>query len=387
MLNTNFITTLVAIIVSLMLLFQGEIKEKYTKHTPDVWNHYPKNGLVSRPYFGPWGGNGVQLTEVEVAPDVDPKGNPIAPINRNPGGGFDTSFMYKTPSTINASNIVPPTPTPTPTTKEGFSLNNGVQIEAARNLQPMTGGSPRFIVTGPKLNLYSPIDMPKYAVDQDHPIVNYGCDDVYSEAGQPIKVDLPVRENYDDAQPRLPLTMNGSGQAPNGMMSLNGQPAQPIIHDRKMYSNLKSRLSGQGDPIRGDLKIVPNLYMSDGGSPSFKEKEFSKHFQVSVKPSRDLRSGYIDYHNDKGNEFNLNAYANGIVPNMYDTKNDNVEVSLAASKYKKADEKQRPSMIPSFGGKDSSIEKFTLPRYMQGRSNDVVIEHGGETVNIGNYGL
>lgn len=40
-------------------------------------------------------------------------------------------------------------------------------------------------------------------------------------------------------------------------MSPDGEMKQPIIYDRYMYANRNSRLRGQGDPIRGDLPIVP----------------------------------------------------------------------------------------------------------------------------------
>lgn len=40
-------------------------------------------------------------------------------------------------------------------------------------------------------------------------------------------------------------------------MNQDGEMKQPIIYDRYIYSNRNSRLRGQGDPIRGDLPIVP----------------------------------------------------------------------------------------------------------------------------------
>lgn len=40
-------------------------------------------------------------------------------------------------------------------------------------------------------------------------------------------------------------------------MTQDGEMRQPIIYDRYIYSNRNSRLRGQGDPIRGDLPIVP----------------------------------------------------------------------------------------------------------------------------------
>lgn len=52
--------------------------------------------------------------------------------------------------------------------------------------------------------------------------------------------------------------------------------AQPIVYDRYIYANQRSRLYGLGDPIRGDLPIVP--YNGDW-------------FRPSVQPNIDLRDG------------------------------------------------------------------------------------------------
>ena len=41
------------------------------------------------------------------------------------------------------------------------------------------------------------------------------------------------------------------------LMGEDGQITQPIIYDRYIYANRNSRQRGQGDPIRGDLPIVP----------------------------------------------------------------------------------------------------------------------------------
>lgn len=41
------------------------------------------------------------------------------------------------------------------------------------------------------------------------------------------------------------------------IMGEDGQITQPIIYDRYIYANRNSRQRGQGDPIRGDLPIVP----------------------------------------------------------------------------------------------------------------------------------
>jgi len=44
---------------------------------------------------------------------------------------------------------------------------------------------------------------------------------------------------------------------PSGTLDSLGESCQPIVYDRYIYANRNSRLRSQGDPIRGDLPIVP----------------------------------------------------------------------------------------------------------------------------------
>lgn len=62
------------------------------------------------------------------------------------------------------------------------------------------------------------------------------------------------------------------------MSALNaaGESVQPIVYDRYIYANRNSRLRSQGDPIRGDLPIVPCA---------------SDWFRPSVSPNLDLQQG------------------------------------------------------------------------------------------------
>lgn len=58
-----------------------------------------------------------------------------------------------------------------------------------------------------------------------------------------------------------------------------GETVQPIVYDRFMYANRNSRLRSQGDPIRGDLPIVPC-------GPQW--------FRPSVHPNIDLQQGAMN---------------------------------------------------------------------------------------------
>jgi len=72
-----------------------------------------------------------------------------------------------------------------------------------------------------------------------------------------------------------------------------GNTQQPIVYNRFMFANQKSRLRAQGDPIRGDLPIVP---CNNGW------------FNVAVNPNLDLQEGAM---NVMGGSMNQTSQALG----------------------------------------------------------------------------
>jgi hypothetical protein len=86
--------------------------------------------------------------------------------------------------------------------------------------------------------------------------------------------------------------------SPNGiiggtdMTNINalGQEEQIYNYDRLIFSTAKSRLTAQGDPIRGDLPIIPNA---------------CGWFSPSVNPARDLATGAINVIAGNDNETSL----------------------------------------------------------------------------------
>jgi len=58
-----------------------------------------------------------------------------------------------------------------------------------------------------------------------------------------------------------------------------GETVQPIVYDRFIYANRNSRLRSHGDPIRGDLPIVPCA---------------AEWFRPSVQPNIDLQQGAMN---------------------------------------------------------------------------------------------
>lgn len=83
--------------------------------------------------------------------------------------------------------------------------------------------------------------------------------------------------DYTPTSDLLPVpnmkTMNMMGQ-----MDIGSVGEQPVVYDRFMYANQKSRLNALGDPIRGDLPIVPH-------APGW--------FSPSAVPNIDLRQGAL----------------------------------------------------------------------------------------------
>jgi len=88
---------------------------------------------------------------------------------------------------------------------------------------------------------------------------------------------------FVEAQNMLPV--RGMGGADINALGEDG--LQPIIYDRFMFANQKSFLHGLGDPVRGDLAIVPNC---------------TGWFQPSAIPQNDLRSGAVAVMSGVGNQ-------------------------------------------------------------------------------------
>lgn len=69
------------------------------------------------------------------------------------------------------------------------------------------------------------------------------------------------------------------------MTSSSGGEEVPMVMDRFIVATMKSRLYGKGDPIRGDLAIVPVLPNADPNSGTW--------FRPSVNPALDLNQGSL----------------------------------------------------------------------------------------------
>lgn len=109
---------------------------------------------------------------------------------------------------------------------------------------------------------------------------------------------------YPDATDMIPV---------GDMTTINalGETVQPIVYDRFIYANRNSRLRGLGDPIRGDLPIVPCN---------------AEWFRPSVHPVVDLQQGAMNVIGGIDNE-TTNALAELINATSGDTTIAGVNLS------------------------------------------------------------
>lgn len=78
---------------------------------------------------------------------------------------------------------------------------------------------------------------------------------------------------------------NSAALPVQSMTSSSGGEEVPVVMDRFIVATMKSRLYGKGDPIRGDLAIVPVLPNADPNSGTW--------FRPSVNPALDLNQGSL----------------------------------------------------------------------------------------------
>ena len=104
-------------------------------------------------------------------------------------------------------------------------------------------------------------------------------------------------QSYHAARDSIPMGAAVTSELPvpdMGTLNADGTVDEnPIIYDRMMYANQKSRLHGQADWIRGDLAIVPCK---------------GNWFNVSVQPQIDLNSGAMAVLGGLNNETSQELY-------------------------------------------------------------------------------
>jgi hypothetical protein len=136
--------------------------------------------------------------------------------------------------------------------------------------------------------------------------------------GGPAHIRTPyIRENFRAGNTNAIAVHSNSTIPVDSMDAVNesGDVGQPIMYDRFVFSQARSRLRGQGDPIRGDLPIAPNT----GG-----------WFTPSAVPSNDLREGAINVIAGSDNETNR-TLANYIYASSGNTQSAIGGVNMANS--------------------------------------------------------
>jgi len=175
--------------------------------------------------------------------------------------------------------------------RTSVSGNNQAQLYPPTYVVPGTYQSPlppRFSSTGYGGKIYYNLpEKRNLAVDPNDPMLLAGKiqkphlrESFQYAAGSPPAqsqkaYDVLKQEDSSEYSNQLPVApMNNVGA---------GGSEVPVVMDRFIYANLRSRLIGQGDPIRGDLPIMPVLPQSDTNSMIL--------FRPSVNPTIDLQSG------------------------------------------------------------------------------------------------
>lgn len=117
----------------------------------------------------------------------------------------------------------------------------------------------------------------------DYPLT-YGSDisvESFQKPG-PMNAQKAAALNTFVADTQKGIFQTPTCNAPSDVNMMNagseGAP-QPIVYDRLVFANKRSRLYGRGDPIRGDLPIAPIQ---------------SDWFRPSVYPNIDLREGAMN---------------------------------------------------------------------------------------------
>ena len=259
MLGNKFFVTLIAMVALLAALFSGEISQFSEGYMHG--NGYCKGSKKQDPRaFASWGGAGVQI--MNVGGTAVARGDkPICIAN--------TKLGYQT--------------------SECGVNEFATGVSSKRSMQPTI--SPRFNSVGVTPSArFAP---PKVAQMANNPLKSIDIQTTADMAKSTPKATPKVVEKFEYDLAHVPL--------PTDMCNVNimGTESQPVIYDRLMYSNMRSRLRGQGDYIRGDLQIVPDNYKAGN--------QHNNWFQVSVKPERDLNPGAMEHLFGRSEELSLSV--------------------------------------------------------------------------------
>jgi hypothetical protein len=112
-------------------------------------------------------------------------------------------------------------------------------------------------------------------------------DDHAAGVGQNVNVANYANGNYHEVAQSFKNAYSHGSLEPGSMLevdqitqlSADGELTNPVVYDRYIFSNRTSRLRSQGDPIRGDIPVIPLQ---------------SDWFRPNVHPNVDLQAGAMN---------------------------------------------------------------------------------------------
>lgn len=142
--------------------------------------------------------------------------------------------------------------------------------------------------------------------------------------------------------------------ANDGLLTGDGDMVQPVTYDRFMFSNKKSRLRSHGDPIRGDLPIIPHN---------------SDWFRPSVQPHIDLKEGAMQvmggYDNETNNQLSqLMAVSAGNALQTFGGTNFSGDDGMSAQMGAFMRSPETPSRNVRFANNSSGNTRTSLSAFM-----------------------
>ena len=202
-----------------------------------------------------------------------------------------------------------------PATKASVPGNNQTAFSAPVVTVPGTAQSPltpRFSSTGYGANItYNLPELKNLALEPTNPLQLTPLQYAKIVETGAIKETPTLREGFETTTTRHPKTTrppkkkgdsssqynalqrsqqefgedNSAALPVQSLTSSSGGEEVPMVMDRFIVATMKSRLYGKGDPIRGDLAIVPVLPNADPNSNTW--------FRPSVNPALDLNQGSL----------------------------------------------------------------------------------------------
>lgn len=158
------------------------------------------------------------------------------------------------------------------------------------------------------------------------------------ERYEPISQAAKVPVAQQQAQAMADMGMIKARNQPNIQVDTECGPASVTVYDRLVFANQKSRLYGQGDPIRGDIGcIVP---IKDAW------------FRPSVRPNIDLRAGALSVMGGIDNDTPRELRA---LQNIYSAGISNVKNDAYANQVAPAQAQKSTSISGAFGAQQNVI--------------------------------